>query len=245
MAQLKIVSWNILGRHDVPGVIGRLKSMGGDIIGLQEVLQDEDGNNNDAQTIADALGCEFIYEPTILLDPAVSHLLKQLGASEPAWWGNAVLSKYPIKNKRVHSLSEIRRRTAVEATVEIDGKELHAFSTHLVHGDGEAAQIHLAQVETLLKIVPHSAAIVMGDFNATPESEAVQKMSSVLIQTEGDLSRVTRGMHPEVYSAPDLDSEKKRIDYIFATRDIKIVSSGVIDSNASDHLPIYATVEFP
>ena len=231
--RLKVASWNIFGGRDVPGVIRALKSIDADIIGLQEVLTDEDGSNNDAQTIADALGYSWLYAPTELLTPSASYVLTQLGIGKNKWWGNALLSRYPMSGKQVHLLSEVRKRIALEASVAVGGTSLRVFSTHLVHGGAPTALVRLAQAERLLAAVPPSRAIVMGDFNATPESEAVRKMAEVMRHTDEDLVRYTRVAHHE------------RLDYIFTTRDIQSVETGVVDSDASDHLPIYAVIELP
>lgn len=241
---LKVASWNIFGGKDLPGVIKCLKAIDADIVGLQEVLESEDGSENNARTVADVLGYEWIYEPAKLLTPSQSYVLQELGIGENRQWGNAVLSKFPIKEKRVHALSEVRKRIALEAVVDVGGEDLHFFSTHLVHSL-DAAEIRTEQAAALLALVPERRAIVVGDFNAKPETEAIQNMSRVLVQTESDLTRFTRGMHPEVYVTLDPDGKKKRIDYIFITRDLRAVSSDVVDSDASDHLPISATLELP
>lgn len=230
---VKIASWNIFGGRDLPGVTACLKKLDADIIGLQEVLQEEDGSGNDAQKIAEALGYEWLYEPARVLDPSTSYVLRELGIERNMGWGNAIVSRYPMAGKTVHILSEERKRIALEATVDVGGESLHIFSTHLVHGGAPAAPVRLAQVEQLLAVVPASRSIVMGDFNATPESEVIRKIGEVMQHVDGKLARPTRTVHDE------------RLDYLFTTRDIKAVESGIIDSNASDHLPIYAIVETP
>ena len=230
---VKIASWNIFGGRDLPGVIRVLKSVDADIIGLQEVLAEEDGNGNGAQAVAEALGYEWLYEPAHALDPATSYVLKELGIGRNMGWGNAIVSRYPMTDKRVHALSQVRKRIALEATIDVGGEKLHVFSTHLVHGGAPMARVRLAQAERLLAAVPPSRAIVMGDFNATPDSEVVRKMAEIMRHTDEDLARRTRAAHHE------------RLDYIFTTRDIRSVETGVVNSDASDHLPIYAIVELP
>jgi len=243
--RLKVASWNIFGGRDVPGVIKCLKELDADIIGLQEVLADEDGSSNDAQAIAEALGYSWLYAPTELLTPSASYVLSQLGIGKNKWWGNALVSRYPMSGKQIHVLSQEHKRTALEATVAVGGTSLRAFSTHLVYGGGRTAAVREAQAERLLAFVPSTAAIVMGDFNATPESDAVRKMSSVMTQTESNLARYTIGRHPELYHAADGATDKQRLDYIFTTRDLRALESGVVDSDASDHIPIFALVELP
>jgi len=227
--QLKIVSWNIYGGRKLPEIIQCLKEANPDIVGLQEVLQDEGGANNNAKAIADVLGYTYIYETTTLLIPPISHLLEKHGIEKNMEWGNAILSRYPISHKNLHVLSIERKRTALEATVEIEGKNLHVFSTHLVYVSIQPSEIQTTQAQNLLKVLPKENGLIMGTFNATPDNKIIDDMNSVTVNTEGDQTKYT--------------ADGKKMDYLFSTRDIKILSSGTIDSQASDHLPIYAIIE--
>lgn len=227
--QLKIVSWNIFGGKKLPEIIQCLSEAKPDIIGLQEVMQDEGGANNSAKAIADALGYTYIYETTTLLIPSISHLLEKHNIETPMEWGNAILSKYPISDSNVHVLSGDRKRTALEGTVKIGDKDLHVFSTHIVYASVQPSEIQATQAQNLLKVLPKEHGLVMGDFNMTPDSKIIADISSVMVNTEKDPSKHT--------------SDNKKIDYIFSTADIKILSNGTLDSQASDHLPIYTIIE--
>ena len=227
--QLKIVSWNIFGGIKLPEIIQCLSEANPDIIGLQEVLQDEGGENNNAKAIADVLGYTYTYETTTLLIPSISHLLEKHGIEKNMEWGNAILSRYPISHRNSHVLSRERKRTALEATVEINGKSLHIFSTHLAYALIQPSEIQITQAQNLLKVLPKENGLVMGNFNVTPDSKIIDDIGSVMVNTEGDQTKYT--------------ADGKKMDYIFSTRDIKILSSGTIDSQASDHLPIYTIIE--
>lgn len=52
MAKVKVVSWNIWGGQHLPEILDFLLEFKPDIICLQEVIQDLDGKNNTAETIA-------------------------------------------------------------------------------------------------------------------------------------------------------------------------------------------------
>ena len=227
--QLKIISWNIYGGRKLPEMIECLREANADIIGLQEVLQDEGGANNSAKAIADVLGYTYVYETTTLLIPSISHLLEKHKIENNMEWGNAILSKYPLSDRNVHVLSGDRKRTALEATVKIEGKSLRIFSTHLVYAAVQPSEIQTTQVHNLIKVLPKENCLVMGDFNTTPDSKAIEDMSKVMMNTESD---------PTKFSA-----DGQKLDYIFSTADIKTLSSGTIDSQASDHLPIFSIIE--
>lgn len=244
MPQLKIVSWNIFGGKNLIQIIELLRDVNADIIGLQEVLQNEGGGNNVANIIADALGYECVYETTALLTATASELLKENGIEKNMEWGNAILSKYPIINNKSYILSESHKRIALEATIKIENKNLYFFSTHLVHTHLQPSEIQVAQIENLLKVVPKKHSIIMGDFNATPESEAIQKMKKVMINTERDTSKFTWSVQSNGCRICGSIGIKYRLDYIFSTKDIRTVSSGTMDSKASDHLLIYSIIEY-
>lgn len=230
MTSLKVVSWNIWGGQKLPEIIEQLKAMQPDVIGLQEVLQDEAGGNNNAKDIAEALGYSYIYETTTLLIPSISKLLEEHHIEKNMEWGNAIVSKYPIQSHAVHVLSQDRKRTAIEAVISVHGTELHVISTHLVYAPEDASELHTHQIQSLLKIVPTERGIVMGDFNADPKTESIQSIGTILIDSNQGSTEPTSGTD--------------RLDYIFHTNDLKATESGVTPSGASDHSPIYAVIEF-
>lgn len=237
MTRLKIVSWNIWGGKNLSEIIEVLKEIDADIIGLQEVLESETGTNNNAKAIADALGYEYVYTPTTLLTPSVSHLLKEIKVEENMQWGNAILSKHAIKNSVVHILSETKKRTALEAIITIEDRGFHFFSTHLAYVDKFSSEIQLTQTENLLKTIPAEFAIVVGDFNAIPQTKVIEKMKEVLTDA---WSKGTEAPHTHTSTETGIEST---IDYIFTTKDIRVLSAGVIKSRASDHFPVYGIIE--
>lgn len=231
MSQLKIASWNIFGGKDLKGVIELLKGLDADVIGLQEVLQEVDGTNNTAKMIADALGYSFVYETTKVLTPKKSYVLTQLEIERDMQWGNAIVSRYPISRSEPHILSDVRKRIALEAEIDFENQDIHVFSTHLVaYGASETSEVQLVQAKCLAKLIPEERAIVVGDFNAVAESDVMQEIQNSMVNTEASL-------------APLPTHEEHRIDYIFITKDLKTLASGTIESSASDHLPIWATIE--
>ncbi|MFE4353650.1 endonuclease/exonuclease/phosphatase family protein [Peribacillus butanolivorans] len=73
----------------------------------------------------------------------------------------------------------------------------------------------------------------VGDFNATPESSEILKMSAQYKDVFAELGQNDDFTIP--VGKPD-----RRIDYIFTSEDVKIRTGEVINTNASDHLPITA-----
>src|SRR5438045_3899372 len=118
--QLKILSWNIWINGYFDKVIEFLKTSQADIVGLQEVVDDDP--KRDVIKEMTKLGFEYDF-----------------GFAEHSWGGKvyrdgpAIFSKYKIVSKKTHVLSQKDKRVAVQADIEIGNKNIHVFNTHLVH----------------------------------------------------------------------------------------------------------------
>ncbi|MFA5877464.1 MAG: endonuclease/exonuclease/phosphatase family protein [Candidatus Paceibacterota bacterium] len=226
--QLKVLSWNIWDEGHFDEIAQFLKSSEADIIGLQEVLPFS--KNIPIIEFLTSLGYKHVYAPA------------RLSSGEREEMGNAVFSKYPIVSNAVHVLSEENKRIAVQADIAVEGKIVYVFSVHLLHTHQQSSGIQELQAENLLKVLPQERVIVMGDFNAIPESVAVQKMRSVLTDTD-TTSAPTWSVYPEGCPVCNPQKIDIRLDYIFVSSDIKTITSTVEVSNGSDHLPISAIIE--
>jgi endonuclease/exonuclease/phosphatase family metal-dependent hydrolase len=106
-----------------------------------------------------------------------------------------------------------------------------------VHTHQQPSAAQEQQAANLLALVPSEHTIVMGDFNATPDSATTALMTHMFANT--DLTNTpTWSMHYEGCTVCKPQKVDTRLDYIFVTRDIEVVHSQVEQSSASDHLPI-------
>lgn len=237
---LKILSWNIWGGQYLPEIMNFLRAANADIIGLQEVIEDLDGSKNTAKIIAEELGYEWVYVPTYKDETAKLYKILE---PKTVKRGNAILSKYKIVDYEAHKLSEEKKGMVLEASIPVNGRNLHIFSTHLVHTHQQPLELQNFQAENLLKFIPEKDAIVMGDFNATPGSECLKIVSNVLKNTDENLSASTWSVYPEGCPKCNPQAIDTRLDYIFTTEDMRIESFEVGNSKGSDHLPISAMLE--
>lgn len=230
---IKVVSWNIWFGKYYHEIAHYLKNRESDVIALQEVIQDLDGKHNIAENLAKELGYHWKYEETLQMEYE----------GKTVSWGNAILSKYPIHQTQLHELSsDDNRRTALQATIEIGDEQVTIISTHLIHTHQKPSKLQETQAQNLLSIIPNTKAIVMGDFNALPDSNAVKIMSDVLRNVDSQLDP-SWCMYIEGCPVCKIDELVYRLDYMFATRDIKVHSYQTDYSKGSDHLPIAATLE--
>ena len=233
---LKVLSWNSWAGKNLEKATAFLSKTDADIIGLQEVLERDKQNN--AEDIAKKLGLNYFYCQAFTDDRhnvPTYHL------------GNAILTKFTIEKSFCNELSslelyqktsETEPRTAAEVDLSVNGKSLNFFSAHLAHSPRlRPSKMRDIQLNNLLKHLPNQLTILMGDFNSLPDSEVIKKLEEKLINTDKDSSGTT---------AVDDDEHGKfnfRKDYIFVSPDITVKSFKILDSDASDHLPILAEIE--
>jgi endonuclease/exonuclease/phosphatase family metal-dependent hydrolase len=156
-------------------------------------------------------------------------------------YGVAILSRLPIK-ATVHRMFENRReaerRGMLKVEVDVDGKTVNFVTTHL---DYQSEDGRLFETEQLLKFLNgvKGGLILVADLNDVPEGSAYK-----LMRTRFDDAWLTSRAKGDGFSYP-ADKPVKRIDHIFyRTGDrIKVKKAWVVETLASDHVPVVAEVE--
>lgn len=225
--QLKILSWNIWydGYFDI--VSKFLAEADADIIGIQEIVPNDPKRN--VIGFLEKLGYKYIVAPV-------------LTTKDGRIMSNAIFSKYPIESSERYILSEEKSRNALRAYIKIGDKTLHVFCTHLLHTHQQPSETQELQIDNLIKVLPKEKTILMGDFNATPESDTIKKISDILVNTD-PAQTPTLCVYKEGCSVCNLEEVNIRLDYIFTTSDIKTNTPEVYSLKGSDHLPISVVVE--
>lgn len=244
--KLKLLSWNIWGGTYREEIIEFLRAADVDIIALQEVIEDENGNT--AMTIAKEFGYEFVSALDMKMSSRWSGPRRE--KEEIINFGNAVLVKprYKIVSSEAIEMSASESRVAIRADIKIEGVILHVFSIHLKHdhpkkSDPKNVALQKEQTDKLVSIMPLEKVVVMGDMNNIPGSYAVDTMSKVL-QNAGEHSNVpTWSVYPDTCDICPLNGVEYKFDYIFTSKDIKTDSFEVGQSKGADHLPVSAVIE--
>ncbi|NLN92801.1 MAG: hypothetical protein GX130_05760 [Candidatus Hydrogenedens sp.] len=155
-------------------------------------------------------------------------------------YGNAIATKLPVLksfNTALPNPNNKEPRGCLSVTVEWLGRPVDILCTHL----GLTGIERLAQSETIADLPDENPCILAGDMNERIDAPGMklllEKMQVSLDQEE----------EPIMGSIPT-ESPKSRIDLIFASKDLEITSSRVIQDDrtkvASDHLPCVATFKF-
>lgn len=177
MARLRVLTLNIWHR-EAPWeqrreVIRRgIRALDPDIIALQEVLELRMGEHrqNQAAELLKDLPYHYVFGAAEVLGPGFE-------------FGNVIAAKYPIGAHQVFALpgeETGESRTVVHARVESPHGEVPVFVTHLNwklhHGSVRVRQLHKLTelVEQHAPIGETFPPIVMGDFNAEPESDEIR-----------------------------------------------------------------------
>ncbi len=247
---VKVMSFNIAHGMGMDGIVDLEKTAAiiegscAHIIGLQEVdrfFSERSSFVDQVEWLSERLGMHAAFGANLDFEPAT--------AGKPrGQYGNAVLSKYPIKYSENHSLTPVlsdfgtnEPRGILEAVVEVKGQHIHVFNTHLALKEEELK----VNIDELLDIAGkrHFPSLVLGDFNAPPEHPYLQKLKGAFSDTflkmkKGDAYTYPAPFENEVTG--EISNPATRIDYIFACSQLEAVQSAVIQTNVSDHLPILA-----
>jgi endonuclease/exonuclease/phosphatase family metal-dependent hydrolase len=148
-------------------------------------------------------------------------------------YGTGILSKYPIKSGEDYKLNSqgYEQRMLGHAEIEVGGKTLHFFNTHL---SWETDSVRAAQFKQVDEITgEYDYVILTGDFNQRSLSEG--EGFSYLYPTNCEDNPL------ETYKGTDWNT--LCIDNILYTQDFKLLDSKVVDNNHSDHCLLVAEFE--
>ncbi|WP_122465477.1 endonuclease/exonuclease/phosphatase family protein [Brevundimonas lutea] len=234
---LTVATFNIW--HDMgdwptrrPMVIRDLAALDADIIGLQEVLQDE-GLPNQAEDIAQALGGYDVH--FVSIDPP----------GQARRYGNAVLSRLPVLARDEMKLRPLDdSRTAAHVRVDLDGSPVDIFNTHL-HWRQEGGAIRAQQIADLLNFIDSrsddASSLVLGDMNAVIAWPEFQP----LLARYDDAWRLRNPTAREPTTlVPGLHQSAVRIDHVLVEKDCFTVHDARLFATEADAAGVYPSDHF-
>lgn len=231
MTTVRIVTYNIKSGYGQDGQLNlkrtaaALKDLDADIICLQEV------ERRMKQT-------HFVDQAGYLARKL--HMRHRFGSAIDYRWGafgNAILSRHPIVRENNYQLPALSSKRAIQKVqFMIDGNGLRVFNTHMELN----YKLRLKQVEDF--IVPLITAsdepgVLCGDFNESPQCPAIQCLNSYYQDS------FYMNSSSCIYTFP-VDEPNDRIDYIFLNSACSTIDYQITPTQASDHLPVLAIVDF-
>lgn len=224
------------GVLDLERIASVLEDGGAEVIGLQEVDRhwgERSGFEDQAAWLADRLDMHVCYSANLDNEPAE-------GRTARRQYGTAILSEYRLTdctNTVLPNHPGGEQRGLAQADLKVRGVDLTFYNTHLTHNSASGRAEQAEVVNEALRDAGGSA-ILVGDLNAEPSSPEYGLFTSLL----GDVWPVV-GEGPGYTIDPE--DPDRRIDYILTSPDITPVFAEVVDTQASDHLPVFAEVVLP
>lgn len=226
----RVMTYNIRGalgidnKRSIARIADVIRESGADIVCLQEVHQRLPWSKlvDQPRWLGERLRMQFAFQRNMSLG---------IGG-----FGNAVLTKFPIIGTGVYSLTSHReQRGLLEIRVRTPEGPVTVFCTHL----GLDATERATQGKEIYEVVKNvtTPMVLCGDFNEQPDGQAVRALSGP--------GRLIDCVAAAGSPLPTFRTDQltDRIDYIFASGPLQVQWAGIMESEASDHLPVVATFE--
>ncbi|MEU4528076.1 endonuclease/exonuclease/phosphatase family protein [Micromonospora ureilytica] len=231
--RLTVVAYNIRmgfgldGRFDLTGLAEVVVRQRPDVVLLSEVDRAWllNGGHDTLDLLADRLGMPYVFGP----------------AADPVW-GDAVLSRWPVRDPRTLPLAAVGAPTGAQAlavTLDLgDGVRTAVVSTHLQPPPGRGPVVQARAVaDFAIRYAAGRPLVVAGDLNTEPGDEAFAEF------VDAGLVDALAAARPLATSPAD--DPRQQIDHIFVSPGLAPSDPVAPRSTASDHLPVAVTVTLP
>ena len=159
----------------------------------------------------------------------------------PSPYGNAIISKIPILSAETVHIPD----PPIEGRIGTRWYEHRCFLKVRLEGGITVLGVHVGlnpeekelAVNTLLSNMEKEKCLLLGDFNMKPDNAMLNPIREVMRDAAELFTE-------ELLSCPS-DFPKYKIDYIFASPDVKFTSADIPAIVTSDHRPHLATVIIP
>ncbi|MGX1027519.1 endonuclease/exonuclease/phosphatase family protein [Streptomyces sp. SAI-097] len=221
---------------DLRRVADVIRRSGADVVGLQEVdrhySERSDWADQPAE-LAALLGYHVVFGANIDKEPPSA-------GGDRVQYGTAILSRHPITssdNTWLYKSPGQEQRGLLRATIDIRGKKVEVYNTHLAASSQADRSRQTAQIVDLIGAKKPS--VLVGDFNALPNAPEAQPLREAYTDAwDGFLPG-----HGEGATYP-ASAPTERIDVIYATPKVTPLLTRVVTTRpaASDHLPVISKV---
>ena len=229
---MKIMSFNtqhclnyLEQRVDYDIMARTISDVGADIVGLNEMY--DKGSIYGEQT----------KKLSSLTELKNYYFAKACSLGDEGAYGNGFLSRYPIKSAETVIIPDPNPRAYngyYETRCILKAKLENGYTVLVVHF-GLNPDEHKNAVDTVLANLEDEKCILMGDFNIEPDNELLEPLKERMNDTGALLSG-------EPKSFPS-DNPRIKIDYIWTSKDIEVISADIPSLIASDHRPYIAEIK--
>ncbi len=166
------------------------------------------------------------------------YFAKAIGDDGQNPYGNGLLSKHKIEYAKTVMIPDPTEKTGTgyyETRCLLKAKLENSVTVLVTHFGLNADEAENA-VRTVVENLEAEKCILMGDFNVTPDND-------VLAPIRARMKDTAKLFDGEKLSYPS-DNPDRKIDYIFVSKDIEVISADIPDIVASDHRPHIAQIRF-
>jgi endonuclease/exonuclease/phosphatase family metal-dependent hydrolase len=203
-------------------------SCGADIVGLNEMRDKGEDPEYDRQTaiLSELTGMEHFY------------FAKAIDVRGKNPYGNAILSKLPIVSAETIPVPDPEPRSEAgrhyETRCLLKAKLENGFTVLVIHfGLNPDEQENAAA--TVLQHLEDKKCILMGDFNVLPENPVLNGIRARM--------KDAADLFPQPLMSFPSDAPDRKIDYIFVSPDIEVITANIPAIVASDHRPHTAEIK--
>lgn len=203
-----------------------IKKCNADVVGLNEMYDKSHMEEFDSQTkkLSDLTGMKY-------------YKFAEACTLEEGTFGNGILSKIPIVSTEIIPVPEEKIKTGTqlyEPRCLLKVKLENGLNILIIHfGLNEDEQINA--VKTVIENLEDEKCILMGDFNVTPDNEVLKPIREKM--------KDAADLFAEPFLSFPSDKPFKKIDYIFVSHDIEILSSDIPPIVSADHRPHVAELK--
>jgi endonuclease/exonuclease/phosphatase family metal-dependent hydrolase len=240
------------GDLDLTRTAAAIADLDADLVGLQEVDRNWAGRSgfaDQATDLANRLDMHLAFAASL-------RRRRRWSTKQQGQYGNALLSRFPIRNVQTTLLPRPRggeQRALLDTDVDVHGVVLRCLVTHLHH---LTRTERLAQVERINETITgtitgtiagtasgqQTPTVLLGDLNCPPGSAEIRTLTEHLVD-----SWLVAGLGASngkgcTYSTL---TPFMRIDYVLTSPDITVEQVRVVTTDASDHLPVAADLRLP
>lgn len=240
--QIQAVTFNIHHGRGIDGklnlnrIVEVLEDCNADVIGLNEVdrhFAKRSEYLDQVSWIAKQLNMHHAFGAAFTLASRANR--------KPRQYGNALLSRYPIRTEKNHLFDFysgiIEGRALLETILQVQEQIVTLYVTHLSLNP----ILHAKQTDYIMKKIMEDPqpVILLGDWNMKPGSKAWKKIT-------GHLTDVCRMVDNGPFHTFPSFRPRSQLDYIFASHHFRVSSAGIVQKkpSASDHLPLLAKLTF-
>jgi endonuclease/exonuclease/phosphatase family metal-dependent hydrolase len=247
---MKLLQWNVWYQEDIDNILRTIRKLGPDILCLQELTTNfaPQKRRHTAEYLAQKLRMHCFFKAA----------REAADANGTHGFGNAIISRFPISRTRsrfirhpnaretaADSLAE--PRVYLEATLNVSSKRLTIGTTHMSYTPAfRQTPAKRAEADKLVSVLQRKRRrfVIGGDFNSLPRSYTIRAIAKHLRDAGPSYKESTWTTKPFSYSGFVANTRDWRIDYCFATPDIRVAAAAVVDTPYSDHLPLLIEFDF-